>query len=822
MIGQVHPRIFRRLLFLAVGVLVVGVLDIGGLAPAGATPPPPNHTSTVMGSTPNPSLAGHKIHLTATVTNTTTSAVPTGTVSFYNGSTLISTGNVDGSGNATIADPTFATAGSFNLKAVFNPADGTFLTSTSTIVSQVVQGNIATTTVLNTTPNPSLAGQSVHMSATVSQSVNSFAPTGTVSFYDGSTLISTGTLNAGGTATIADPTFTTAGTHSLTAVYNPDDAAFLTSTSAAVSQVVAGYVGTTMTLTSSPNPSLIGQPVHGSATVTGNRSGFVPTGTVSFYNGSTLISTGPLNSSGVATIADPTFPTAGTFSLTAVYNPDTSAFLTSTSTAVNQVVYSSTTRTLLTASPNPSFAGQHVHLSATVTNTAGTGVPTGTVSFYNGTQLISTGTVNSSGVATIADPTFTTTGTYSLKAVYNPNTTVYLTSNSDVVDQVVYSYATTTTLTTSQSPSLVGHHVHLSATVQNSGGPVIPTGSVAFYNGSSLISTGTVNANGVATIADPTFPTIGAYSLTAVYTPDTGQFVTSTSSAVTQVVDGNLATTTTLMSSPNPSLVGRAVHLSAAVSPKTTTFVPTGTVSFFNGSTLISTGTLDSNGVATIADPTFTSAGTLNLTAVYHPDDPAFLTSTSPVVHQVVQTAPLTITASSGSMPYGATPPAITPSYSGFVAPDTAASLNPGPTCTTTATASSPVGSYRTSCSGAVDPTYAISYVAGTETVTKAPTSVTAAATTVVKASTSKSVTFSAVLRSLVTNAPIANQKIVFTLGSGSNKKTCTATTTATGTASCKVTYNLLQIFVVVPPTYSAAFAGTTNYQASTGTGAVN
>ena len=33
----------------------------------------------------------------------------------------------------------------------------------------------------------------------------------------------------------------------------------------------------------------------------------------------------------------------------------------------------------------------------------------------------------------------------------------------------------------------------------------------------------------------------------------------------------------------------------------------------------------------------------------------------------VVTQAPLTITASSGSMPYGAAPPTITPSYSGFV-----------------------------------------------------------------------------------------------------------------------------------------------------------
>jgi Mg-chelatase subunit ChlD len=83
-----------------------------------------------------------------------------------------------------------------------------------------------------------------------------------------------------------------------------------------------------------------------------------------------------------------------------------------------------------------------------------------------------------------------------------------------------------------------------------------------------------------------------------------------------------------------------------------------------------------------------------------------------------VTPAPLVITASSGTMTVGGTVPTITPSYSGFVSPDTDASLTTAPTCTTTATTASPVGTYPSSCSGAVDPNYAISYVPGTVTVT--------------------------------------------------------------------------------------------------------
>ncbi len=60
----------------------------------------------------------------------------------------------------------------------------------------------------------------------------------------------------------------------------------------------------------------------------------------------------------------------------------------------------------------------------------------------------------------------------------------------------------------------------------------------------------------------------------------------------------------------------------------------------------------------------------------------------------VVGSAALVISASSGSMTYGGTAPTITPSYSGFVNGDTAASLTTAPTCSTTATPTSSVGSY--------------------------------------------------------------------------------------------------------------------------------
>ena len=114
-----------------------------------------------------------------------------------------------------------------------------------------------------------------------------------------------------------------------------------------------------------------------------------------------------------------------------------------------------------------------------------------------------------------------------------------------------------------------------------------PTGTVNFLDGTTTIGTGTLTA-GVATFSTSSL-TVGTHSITAVYAGDTN-FTTSTSSAVSQVV--NQASTTTLARPPstNPSVFGQSVTFTAtvaAVSPGSGT--PTGTVNFLDGTTTIGT-----------------------------------------------------------------------------------------------------------------------------------------------------------------------------------------------------------------------------------------
>ncbi len=83
-----------------------------------------------------------------------------------------------------------------------------------------------------------------------------------------------------------------------------------------------------------------------------------------------------------------------------------------------------------------------------------------------------------------------------------------------------------------------------------------------------------------------------------------------------------------------------------------------------------------------------------------------------------VTPAPLTITAPSGTYPFGGPVPALAPTYTGFVNGDTPASLTGTVTCTPTFTTTTAAGTYLTTCSGATSTNYTITYVPGSVTVT--------------------------------------------------------------------------------------------------------
>ncbi len=186
---------------------------------------------------------------------------------------------------------------------------------------------------------------------------------------------------------------------------------------------------------------------------------------------------------------------------------------------------------------------------------------------------------------------------------------------------------TTTTLTSSQNPSVYAQPVTFTAVVA----PAPADGeTVTFWQGKTSLGTGTLSG-GTATYTISTLAAGGTDSIKAEY-PGDNAHASSTSSSVAQVV-GPAPTSTTLVSSQNPSEVGHPVSFTATATATAYGGTPTGNVSFYNGSTKLGTVTLAA-GVASYTS-TKLSAGAGSITAVYL-GGKSYLTSTSSVLSQRV------------------------------------------------------------------------------------------------------------------------------------------------------------------------------------------
>jgi len=137
-------------------------------------------------------------------------------------------------GSASFATSTLA-AGSHSLTAVYNGTAG-FAASTSPTVTQIVNNltTAGTTTSLTASASTIAPSAFITFTATVHPVPPAVGtPTGSVSFFDGTTLLATAPVNAAGQASLITRRLQTLGSHSITAVYN-GDANFVGSTSPAV------------------------------------------------------------------------------------------------------------------------------------------------------------------------------------------------------------------------------------------------------------------------------------------------------------------------------------------------------------------------------------------------------------------------------------------------------------------------------------------------------------------------------------------------------------------------------------------------------------
>lgn len=566
-------------------------------------------TSIVLTSTVNPSLVNQNTLLTAFLGTTAT----TGSVTFYDGTTALGTVTVvNGQAGLTLS---FAAPGIHPIKAVYS-GDSTYASETSAVLQQDVV-TPTTGSSFTSSVNPSQINQSTTLTATLVGTTST--PTGTVSFYNGSTLLGTSTL-AGGVATLA-VSFPAAGAYPLTAVYS-GDTMNATATLGPLTQVV--LAPGSIVLTSSINPSRINQTTQ----LTAFLGTTTATGTITFYDGTTTLGSSSV-SNGQATLPQ-AFTTLGIHGLTAAYSGDANNAAI-TSTVYLQDVRSPDTVVLTTAATH-AVAGNPTLLTATV-NPVVAGSPGGTVQFYNGTVLLGTGIVTN-GVATLST-TFNLAGTQTLTCIYSGDLSYEPSACAPVSLQVIG--APTMTLTSSLNPAPQGASVTFTATVASTASA--PTGTVSFYNGTTLLGTSTLAAgSNTATFTTSTLP-LGADTINAQYSGDT-----NTQPASATLVETIVSPATISVPCPvGPLVVGQPVTLSATVSSSAAT--PTGTVSFYNGTTLLGTAPVV-NGVATLST-TFTTAGTLQLSATYSGDtNNGSVSSTTTCATPIVNAATITLTSS--------------------------------------------------------------------------------------------------------------------------------------------------------------------------------
>ena len=391
-------------------------------------------------------------------------------------------------------------------------------------------------------------------------------------------------------------------------------------------------VSTTTTVATSASPSVFGQSVTFTATVVQGSGSTIPTGSVTFTNGATTLGTATLDAAGKATLSTSTLAVGGPYTITATYAG--AGTFTGSSGTVSQTVSKASTTTTVSATPSPSVFGQSVTLTATVNAVApGSGTRTGTVTFFDGAATLGTGTLTA-GVATFTSSTLSV-GAHSITAVYNGDTN-FTTSTSPTFTQTVNKASTTTALSSSLNPSTFGQSVTFTAVVSvASPGAGLPTGSVNFLDGATVVGSGTLSGN-TATFTTSALGA-GTKSITAVYAGDTN-FSTSTSNTVSQIIN-KASTTTVLASSVNPSLFGNSVTFTATVATVAPgAGVASGNVNFFRGATLLGTVSLNGLGVASYSTSSL-PAGVSSITAVFA-GSANFNGSTSPAVLQTVNQPP--------------------------------------------------------------------------------------------------------------------------------------------------------------------------------------
>jgi hypothetical protein len=277
---------------------------------------------------------------------------------------------------------------------------------------------------------------------------------------------------------------------------------------------------TVTTPTTNPaSPTTFGQSVTLSTTVT--ATGATPTGTVTFKNGTTNLCSSNL-AGGAASCSVPNLA-VGTYSITAVYEPNSGEFVGNTSAPrAHSVVKATPTVTLQSSPATPTIiTGSSITFTANVSGPAGATAPTGLLTFTD----ITTSTTLCSNVS-ISTPTCgpissLAVGSHQIRVSY-PGDANYNANTANLTVQVNKATPTVTLTSTPVVPTIfVGDSISFTATVNGVSGAGTPTGSVHFTNGATTLCANVALTSGTANCGPITTLAAGEHTIMAAYSGDT-------------------------------------------------------------------------------------------------------------------------------------------------------------------------------------------------------------------------------------------------------------------------------------------------------------
>ncbi len=544
---------------------------------------------------------------TVSLAATATDAVGVASVSFYHGTTLISTDTT--SPYAATWDTTALANGSYSLTAKASDAAGNVGTSTAVSVT-VNNPDITAPTVALTAPTAgtTITSGSTTLSATASDTGTVSSGIASVAFYHGTTLIATDTTSPYST------TWTTSalanGSYVLKAVVT--DGAGNATTSSTVT-VTVNNPDTTAPTVSLTAPAANATITNGSSTLTATATDNIGVTSVSFYQGATLIgsdATSPYsvtwNTSALAN---------GSYALTARASDAAGNIATSATVNVTVANPDITAPTVSLTTPTAGTVSGSVSLAANASDTVGVT----SVAFYYGSTLI--GSDSTSPYTATWNTTTVANGTYALTARASDaagnvgtSTAVSVTVNNIVADTT----APTVTLTAPSAGTITGTTT-LSATASDNVG----VAKVDFYYGTTLIASDTTSSYG--TTWNTTTIANGSYVLKAIAYDAAGNSTTSNTINVTvnNVASGTVTITTPVSGTTVSGTIAMTATTTATNVTKVDFYKDADTSPFatavssytiFLNTTTLTSGTHTFRAVATTSTGSTVASSTITLT----------------------------------------------------------------------------------------------------------------------------------------------------------------------------------------------------------------